>query len=246
VSRVEIGFLGTGDAVGSGGRLQTCILVTTENGRFLLDCGTTSLVAMKRRAIDPATVDAIVLSHLHGDHFGGIPFLVLDAQFGGRDRPLLIAGPPGTRSRIETAMEVLFPGSTRVRRRFDLNVTEMSLGVTTPIGPASIVPFSADHASGAPSFIVRALIGDKVIVYSGDTAWTESLVDAARNADLLICEAYFFEKKVKYHLDYETLLRHRDRLRCGRIILTHMSDDMLGRLDDVQIQCADDGLTVVL
>jgi ribonuclease BN (tRNA processing enzyme) len=246
MSRIGIEFLGSGDAFGSGGRLEPCILVKAAHSVLLLDCGTTSLIAMKRRRIDPAAVDAIVLTHLHGDHFGGIPALLLDAQFSGRSRPLLIAGPPSTQARVEAAMEVLFPGSAHVPRRFPLAFAELDEGVTKRIGEVAVLPFPAVHASGAPSFIVRVTIDDKVITYSGDTEWTESLVEAADGADLLVCEAYGFDKKIKNHLDFETLLRQRDRLRCARLVLTHMSAELLARIDTVELECACDGTTVSL
>lgn len=245
-STIAIEFLGSGDAFGSGGRLQACVLVSTENVRLLLDCGTTALIAMKRRAIDPASVDAIVLTHLHGDHFGGIPFLLLDARFSRRTRPLVIAGPAGTQERIEAAEEVLFPGSRRRPTGFELRFVELRPRVPTPVGPAEVTPFEGEHASGAPSYIVRAALGRKVIVYSGDTGWTDRLVEAVRDADLLICEAYSFAKPIKHHLDYQTLLRNRDRLRCGRVLLTHMGPEMLARLDEIELECAKDGLTLAI
>ncbi|HYY54205.1 MAG TPA: MBL fold metallo-hydrolase, partial [Candidatus Dormibacteraeota bacterium] len=93
-------FLGSGDAVSSGGRFQACILVATPERRVLLDCGASSLVAMKRAAIDPAMLDAIFVSHLHGDHFAGIPFLVLDGQLAHRTRPLVVAGPTEVERRV--------------------------------------------------------------------------------------------------------------------------------------------------
>src|SRR5207244_4135422 len=117
---VTVRFLGSGDAFGSGGRFQTCIHVRSEAGAFLIDCGASSLVAMKRSDVESNDIGVVVLSHLHGDHFGGIPFLVLDGQFSGRTSVLTIAGPIGTAQRVEAAMEVLFPGSSKVERRFDL------------------------------------------------------------------------------------------------------------------------------
>jgi ribonuclease BN (tRNA processing enzyme) len=88
--------------------------------------------------------------------------------------------------------------------------------------------------------------GGKVIAYSGDTAWTDALLEAARGADLFICEAYFFDKKIRCHLDYQTLRAQRPRLDCRRLILTHMSQDMLSRLHEVECECAEDGEVVVL
>jgi ribonuclease BN (tRNA processing enzyme) len=71
-------------------------------------------------------------------------------------------------------------------------------------------------------------------------------VEAARGADLFICEAYFYAKKIKYHLDFQTLYAHRGRFDCRRVILTHMSQDMLSHLDEVEFECAEDGKLVIL
>jgi ribonuclease BN (tRNA processing enzyme) len=69
-------FPGSGEAFGSGGRFQTCIYVDAEHPRLLIDCGASSLIAMKRYGVHPRSIDIILVSHLHGDHFGGIPFLI--------------------------------------------------------------------------------------------------------------------------------------------------------------------------
>jgi ribonuclease BN (tRNA processing enzyme) len=64
--------------------------------------------------------------------------------------------------------------------------------------------------------------------------------------DLFIAEAYFYEKKVKFHLDYQTLMERKNELGCKRIVLTHMSDDMLGRLDSLELDYAQDGKEIIL
>jgi ribonuclease BN (tRNA processing enzyme) len=220
--------------------------VPTAEGGLLIDCGASSLIALKRAAVDPASIGWVALTHLHGDHFGGIPFLVLDGQFSRRQRPLVIAGPPGVQARVEAAMEVFFPGSTRVARRFPLTFVELAEGMPLVLGPATVTAFPVNHPSGAPAYALRVALADRVIAYSGDTEWTESLIDAARDADVFVCEAYFFDKAVKYHLDYRTLRAHADRLGCKRLVLTHMSDDMLARLGDVDVETARDGLVVTV
>jgi ribonuclease BN (tRNA processing enzyme) len=159
------------------------------------------LIALKRAGLDPAEIGHVLLTHLHGGHFGGLPFLILDGQFSRRTRPLVVGGPPGVRERVEAAMEVFFPGSSRIDRRFAVEFVELRESTPTLVGPASVTPFVVEHASDAPAYALRVEYGGKVITYSGDTEWTESLVDAARGADLFVCEAYFFEKKVRYHLD---------------------------------------------
>jgi ribonuclease BN (tRNA processing enzyme) len=238
---VKVRFLGSGDAFGSGGRFQTCIHVESGPSQLLLDCGASSLIAMRRFGVDPQAIDTVILSHLHGDHFGGVPFLILDGQFKRRTRPLLVAGPAGVEKRVREAMEVFFPGSTRIERKFETRFVELADRVAVEVGPVHVTGFEVSHASGAPPFALRIAGEGKVVTYSGDTEWTESLVDAARGADLFIAEALFYDRRVKYHLDLATLLEHRARLECRRLILTHMGEDVLGRLDGLAIEAAEDG-----
>jgi ribonuclease BN (tRNA processing enzyme) len=246
VSEIQLAFLGSGDAFGSGGRLQTCMHLRGGPADLLIDCGASSLVAMKRQSLDPSRIRYVLVSHLHGDHFGGIPFLVLDGQFSRRELPLTVVGPPGVEARLKQAMEVLFPGSSQVARPFELTFVELAERDATIIGPAEITAFHVDHACGAPPYALRVDYAGKRVAYSGDTEWTDALVEVAAGADLFVCEAYFFEKKIRYHLDYSTLRDHLPELGCRRIVLTHMSGDMLERLDDIEMTHAEDGLILTL
>jgi len=243
---VALRFLGSGDAFGSGGRFQTCMHLSGAGGAVLIDCGASSLIAMKRDGVDPGEVDVVLLSHLHGDHFGGVPFLILDAQFSRRARPLLIAGPPGVRTRVEATMEALFPGSTAVQRKFEIEFIELAERRTARVGSATVTAFPVIHASGAPPYALRVDYGGRVIAYSGDTEWAESLIEAARGADLFVCEAYTFDRQVKFHLDYKTIEAQAERLGARRIILTHMGRDMLAREEEARSERAHDGLVVML
>ena len=213
---------------------------------MLLDCGASSLIAMKRAGLDPGAVGAVVLSHLHGDHFGGVPFLILDGQFNRRTRPLLVAGPPGARARVEAAMEVLFPGSTGVTRRFAVEFVELAPRTATAVGPAVVTGLPVEHASGAPPYALRVQWGGRVVSYSGDTEWTESLVEAAAGADLFVCEAYTWQTPRRFHLDFSTLAVHRERLGCRRLVLTHMGPEMLARRAEAGVECAEDGMVIPL
>jgi ribonuclease BN (tRNA processing enzyme) len=243
---MEVRFLGSGDAFGSGGRFQTCIHVRAGGGEALIDCGASSLVAMKRFGVDPAGIDLIALSHLHGDHFGGIPFVVLDAQFRKRTRPLTIAGPLGTRERVRQAMEVLFPGSSTVERRFAVEIVELTPGAEATLGAFTLTGHEVVHASGATPLALRLTIDHKTVAYSGDTEWTPALIAAARDADLFVCEAYSWERDLKYHLSVKTALARRAELGCRRMILTHMSDEVLARRAELDVETAEDGLTLTL
>ena len=242
---MEIRFLGSGDAFGSGGRYHTCFLATAADTRFLIDCGASSLIALKRYGVDPNSIDTVLVSHLHGDHFGGLPFFLLDAHLvSRRTRPLTLAGPPGFRDRLHQAQEVFFPGSTGIAPKFSLTLIEMPEQVTQRVGPVRVTPFLVQHYSGAPPYALRIEVDGRVVTYSGDTEWVESLVPAAAAADLFIVEAYFYEKKVKYHLDYATLRGRLAEIGAKRVILTHMSAEMLARRAEVNLDCAEDGLAI--
>lgn len=114
---LTVTFAGSGDAFGSGGRFQACVHLAHPAlaGPVLLDCGATSLPALRRSGLNPSAIGAVFVSHLHGDHFGGLPFIILDAQFARRTAPLTVVGPPGTGERLSAAMECLFPGTSRSR-----------------------------------------------------------------------------------------------------------------------------------
>src|ERR1700733_12499695 len=153
---MRVRFVGSGDAFGSGGRGQTCIHVAAEGQVLLVDCGATSLAALKAQGLAPNAVGAVAVTHLHGDHFGGLPFLILDGQFSRRTTPLRVAGPPGIRARLTEAMETLFPGSSQVRRRFEVEITELRTdGTVARLGAATVRGWEVVHACGAPPLALR-------------------------------------------------------------------------------------------
>jgi ribonuclease BN (tRNA processing enzyme) len=244
---MQLQFVGCGDAFGSGGRNNTCFHVTGEGCNFLIDCGASALPALKRLKIARDDIDLILITHFHGDHFGGLPFLLLDAQFTRRTRPLVIAGPLGIETRLAQLMEAMFENSSRTKQRFDLSVVALGPEETRSFGAVTVTPYPVVHGeSGGPFLAYRIEAEGRVIAYSADTEWTDALIPAARDADLFVAEAYYYDGVVKNHLSLATLEAHLSEIKPKRLILTHMSDDMLGRLDTLAHTAASDGMIVEL
>jgi ribonuclease BN (tRNA processing enzyme) len=242
---MQVQFVGCGDAFGSGGRLNTCFHVTGEEANFLIDCGATSLPAAKRLGIDRNAIDLILITHFHGDHFAGLPFFLLDAQFSRRGRPLVIAGPEGIAARLTQVMEALFENSSKTQQKFKLSLVTLKPAETQRFGAVEVTPYPVVHGeSGGPFLGLRITVEGRVIAYSAYTEWTETLIPLGRDADLFIAEAYTYDKAVRNHLSLAALEAHLPEIRPKRLILTHMSDDMLERLDTLPHATAHDGLVV--
>src|SRR5712675_1458325 len=239
---MQVRFVGCGDALGSGGRFNTCFHIASARVNFLIDCGASSLPGLKRLGIISDDIDLILITHFHGDHFGGLPFLLLDAQFTRRARPLVIAGPEGIETRLTQVMEALFEHSSKTKQRFDLSVVALKPEESHSFGAVKVTPYPVVHGeSGGPFLAYRIEAEGRVIAYSADTEWTETLIPAARDADLFIAEAYYYDRIVKNHLSLKTLEAHLPEINARRLILTHMSDDMLGRLGQLSHTTASDG-----
>ena len=242
---VEVCFPGSGDAFGSGGRLQSCILVKGGAADFLIDCGASSMIALKRAGEDPNQIGLIVTSNLHGDHLGGVPYFILDAQLNRkRSGELIIAGPPGLKDRLPMIMDACFPGSSINGLRYPLRVMELKPGEDFSINGTIVASYPVPCLEGDPHLALRIACAGRIIAYSGDAEWDEVLAAAAEGADLFIAESYFFNKKVRFHMDYHTLMSRTKGIGVKRTILTHMSEEMLASLDRVECEFAEDGKTL--
>lgn len=245
---MKLTIVGSGDAFGSGGRLQTCYHVEADNEVFVIDCGATSLIGMQQLGLDADRVSTIFVSHLHGDHFGGLVWWLLHAHYvSGRTAPLTITGPVGIAERFTIAAEALFPGSTKTARRFEMRFLEYVERQPLRVGGVGVTPFEVRHPSGAPPYALRLECAGKTLSFSGDTEWVESLIPAANGADLFISECFSFEEQVGYHMTWRKIETNLDRLGAKKVLLTHMNGEMLARAGEIinaRVLIAKDGMTI--
>jgi len=243
----ELVFVGTSDAFGAGGRCQSAILLRADSGSALLDCGVTTNTGLRRLKIDRSEIDAILVTHFHADHFGGIPLFLLAAQHEDRrTHPLVIAGPAGIERKVrELAASMGHPIDGR-DVGFSVSYQELEVGGTAAIGPVKTRAFATHHdpASCPQGLIVEA--ENRRIAYSGDTGWFDDLPQQVAGCDVFICECTLHEPVFEFHLDIETLVAKRDQFDCGRMLLTHLGAEMSDRRGKLEIETADDGLTVAL
>jgi ribonuclease BN (tRNA processing enzyme) len=245
---MRLTVVGCGDAFGSGGRLMTTYLVDTPDGPVLVDPGATVTVGLHRLQRNPDDIHHIVVSHLHGDHFAGIIWLLVQALFATRrTTPLTVYGPPGIEARVMATAELLFPRCTEAKRLFTLAFVEVHAGQPLQTGALRTTAFEVLHPSGAPSYALRFERGGRVLAFSGDTEWVESLVVCGREADVYIVECYRFEGHPPVHMSWQTLVPNLDRIGAKHYLLTHMASDMLARrheVRDARVSFADDGLVI--
>jgi ribonuclease BN (tRNA processing enzyme) len=246
--KMKITVVGCGDAFGSGGRLQTCFHVEAGPRRFLIDCGATAIIGLNKLGLDPNEIETIFISHLHGDHFAGLVWWMLHAQHvARRSEPLTVVGPEGVEARFVAAAEALFPRSTQVDRRFALNFVELRQRQQADVAGIKVTPFEVSHPSGAPPYALRFEVDGRMLAFSGDSEWVEDLVDAGRQADLLIIECYGFDTDVRYHMSWRTIEKNLPRIGAQRVLLTHMNASMLENRHHVttpDVMCAEDGMVI--
>jgi ribonuclease BN (tRNA processing enzyme) len=140
-------------------------------------------------------------------------------------------------------MALAFPGERTLL--FELNLHEIAIGEPVTLNGRTVTAYHVVHDERAgPCLAWRVESAGKNLCYSGDTEWTDTLIDAAHGADLFICECYMYERPRKSHMTLAALRDHLPRIGAKRVVLTHLSEDMLARLSDVELDCAVDGLVL--
>jgi ribonuclease BN (tRNA processing enzyme) len=243
----EVVFIGTSDAFGAGGRRQSAVFVRGERGGLLLDCGATTNTGLSALAISRDEIDVILVSHFHGDHFGGIPSFLYAALYADRRRhPLELVGPPELAQRVHALAAAMGHHLENREWTFPIRYREIRPGEALEAGPASLRAFATAHQLEAHPQGYQVRLGRDTIAYSGDTGWFDALPRAVAGSHLFICECTLERASLDFHLSLEELREHRDDLDCGRLILTHLGETMLGRRGQIELETADDGLAVKL
>ena len=238
---VKVRFLGTGNAFADGGRSHACIHLEATGASLLLDCGGTSLNAIKK-VLDPATIQAIAISHLHGDHFGGIPYFLMEQYFAGRKGPLAIGGPRELQQRSTRAGEALYKDFFG-KITIDYGLSFVTLKETpVTLGGAEVSALPVKHVAESDPHGLRVKIDGKLIAYSGDARFSDELLAVAKGADLFICESTNFSNSDPAHLSYRELIANRARIDAGRIILTHLGAEAQAHLAEMELEVASDGM----
>ena len=243
----EVVFIGTSDAFGAGGRRQSAVFVRGERGGMLFDCAATTNSGLGQLGISRDEIDVILISHFHGDHFGGIPaFLYAALYTDARTHPIQIVGPPEIEERVNHLANALGHDLDNREWTFPIHYRELHAGRSLAVGPAQIDAFATQHQPDAHPQGYRVRLGRDQIAYSGDTGWFDGLPSEIAGSDLFICECTLHQASLDFHLSLEELREHRDDLDCGRLILTHLGEEMSRERGQIEIETADDGMALKL
>ena len=244
---MRLTVLGSADAFSGAGRGNSCYLIEDRHGSVAIDFGPTAMRALTRFGKDPDEVDGVHLTHLHGDHFGGLHLLFIDARYrAGRTRPLLIAGPPGTKRAVRSWIALAWGRAGKRRPPFALEFAEYRPGTSHELLGRKVTVFAARHQSAPEvSTSLRVESDGHTVAFSGDTQWSDNLIPLSRDTDLFVCECTGATPTPK-HLSWSELQPRLADLNARRILLSHLSDAARARIKprDRRVRLADDGMVV--
>ena len=216
---MKITFIGTGNAFAPQRDCGTVLV----NDSILLDAGPGLLVNLKRLALDARAIRTLFISHFHGDHFFGVPFLLLEYAFVSRTTSLLtIVGPPGVEDRIRAVAELAYPHLLTPDWPRPLRFIEAQPGITDTCDDLTYTPVQMAHGP-TPAFGYRLYLPDGLLAYSGDTSMTDALFTLIEDARVIILEATS-EETSSVHLGQQALRAVTARLPGDNVtFLTHLN-----------------------
>jgi len=247
-AKVTVTLLGTGDAFASFGRSQAGYLIDAPAGRILMEAGPCLMQTLKGGGFSTDSFDLLLISHLHGDHYGGLPFLILDYMWETRrKKALTIAGPAKLEERTWSLMRTMFPHFELDKIKHKLKFVVLEPGRSTRLGKFKVSAIRSPHTKPDISLSLRVDGGGKSIVFSGDSGWNDELVDFSAGADLFLCECTYFESAhLDFHINYPQLAANRDKFKVRRMVLTHLGREVLSREDEIALEMGYDGMKITI
>ncbi len=226
-SQMRVAFLGTGDAFGSGGRKNVSILAEIGTQGILLDCGPHILSALKQSGRSTNDIDMVLITHFHGDHCSGVPFLLLEASIlQQRKKPLIIVGPPKIKENITKLYSALYVNVSKEELPFSCEFISISPSKPHEINGISIKAYKMFHTPEAQAY--RLDSNNISIAYSGDTGWTENLIPLVKDTQLAILECNSFDTEIPIHLNFHQVSKLHPL--ADRLALIHLGSEVLDRI----------------
>ncbi|WP_320172017.1 ribonuclease Z [Maridesulfovibrio sp.] len=215
-------FLGVGSAFDAE-RTSTSILIESGSRSALLDCGFNAGHAFAQKASNPAELDMLWISHFHGDHFFGVPFLLGFLFSTGRQKTLHICGPAGLEQKIRDLTALAYP-HLMDKIPFDILFEEFNSGDMKSVAGFRIGVCNVEHSP--PALAVRIEIDEKSVFYSGDGSVTAECAALAYRADLGIMEAQQLSTPVKGHSTVTQVIEFASIAKIGQVALVHLDPFM--------------------
>ena len=251
---MRLTVVGSADAFNSAGRRHSCYLLDGAASQpIMIDFGATALSGLKQIGRSPLELGGIAVTHLHGDHVGGFPFLLIDGMYNlVRSEPLEVVGPIGTEAKIDELLKGFYGDLADRDRPFEMRIIEIAPGEQAPLLGATVQGFEAEHMDPPEQPLCLRITtpdGD-IISFSGDTEMRAGLRSAAKGANLLVAECTAMRPPAGRHCTWQEWQTELPTIGADHVLLTHLNDEMraaapnLRGPDGVKLSFAEDGLII--
>lgn len=219
--QLDLAFVGSGNAFAP----ERCWSGFVLNDRYLFDAPPTALLNLRRLGVDLASIDTILISHFHADHFFGLPFLLLEYAYQTRRHSdLTIVGPPGIEERAERLIEIGYPNlldhDAGYRRRY----VEVQDGAEAELNGMHVQAIQVVHSTGLECFGFRANVGGRRLAYTGDTTSCDALLRLGDDVEVFVSDCTYPDGRNRPdHISFEEVRDLRAQLDPQTsLILTHL------------------------